>query len=48
MKVEKKMFNVGDCVKVIKESKTTGLLGAQLKVVLVNKDSVEVAIGNKR
>ena len=48
MKKNKKTIQVGDWVKIIKESKTTGLLGAQLKVISVNEGSVEVIVGKSK
>ena len=48
MKKNKKTIQVGDWVKIIKESKTTGLSGAQLKVISVDEGSVEVIVGKSK
>ena len=48
MEKNKKIIQVGDWVKIIKESKTTGLLGAQLKVISVDEGSVEVIVGKSK
>lgn len=49
MAISDEHIRIGDWVKVIKESKTTGLVGARLKVVHVEENSVDVAMeGNTK
>ena len=43
-----KIVKVGDWVKIVKESKAIGLLGATLKVILVDENSVEVAVADNK